>query len=684
MVRLDGDQIVVQVYEDTTGLKPGAAVEGNGLPLAIRLGPGLLGHIFDGLLRPLAGTDSAFVRPGMRDAAPGTFAFSPRLARGAVIGGGAILGEATPAAGRPQACLAPPDVGGEILAIVGAGEYAEDAVLATVRDAAGREHALSMSHVWPVRVPRPVASRLPANAPLVTGQRILDSLFPVAQGGKAAIPGGFGTGKTVLLEALAKGCNADVIVYLGCGERGNEMAGVLDEFPRLSDPRSGRPLMERTVIIANTSNMPVAAREASIYCAATVAEYFRDQGLHVALMADSTSRWAEALREVSGRFGELPGEGGYPAYLSSRLADFYERAALVEPLCGGRGSVTVIGAISPPSGDFSEPVTAHTKRYVKAFWALDVKRAQARFYPAIHPAAVLRRGRARLRAVVGRPGQRPLARAAPRFLTLLDEEARLERMARIIGKDALPARQQLTLFCAGLVNDAFLRQSAFSEIDRVCAPARQAAMMRLLDRFFDLAERALAAGVTASQIAQMECVRPLQRMGEDIPDDELARFDALQAAFEREFAALQRTIRSSAMRLTAEDAATRLEGPLLFLRRTLDVGLHDAVEVRGGDGRTRLGRIAAIDDELMTIEVLESTSGLTLAGTVVRFFGEPLSFGVSPSHAGARLQRRRPGDRRRPAGRRARAPAHRRPADQSRPRGRCRATSSRPASPRST
>ena len=285
--------------------------------------------------------------------------------------------------------------------------------MCTLRTADGRAVELAMGHDWPVRMPRPVLRRLPSTAPLVTGQRIIDCLFPVAQGGKAAVPGGFGTGKTVLLEALAKGCNADVIVYLGCGERGNELAGVLEEFPLLTDPKTGRPLMERTVIIANTSNMPVAAREASIYSAVTVAEYFRDQGLDVALMADSTSRWAEALREVSGRFGELPGEGGYPAYLSSRLADFYERAAIVDTLGGDRGSVTVIGAISPPSGDFSEPVTSHTKRYVKAFWALDVKRAQARFYPADASAAVVRGGRARLRAVVGRERQRRLVEAAP-------------------------------------------------------------------------------------------------------------------------------------------------------------------------------------------------------------------------------------------------------------------------------
>jgi V/A-type H+-transporting ATPase subunit A len=396
-----------------------------------------------------------------------------------------------------------------------------------------------MSHGWPVREPRPVRRRLPALAPLVTGQRILDSLFPVAQGGRAAIPGGFGTGKTVLLEALAKGSSADVIVYLGCGERGNEMAGVLDEFPRLSDAKTGRPLMERTVVIANTSNMPVAAREASIYSAITVAEYFRDQGLHVALMADSTSRWAEALREVSGRFGELPGEGGYPAYLSSRLADFYERAALVEPLCGGTGSVTVIGAISPPSGDFSEPVTSHTKRYVKAFWALDVKRAQARFYPAIHPLQSYAQDAGTFAQWWTGQGNSQWLALRRRFLTLLDDQARLERMARIIGKDALPARQQLTLLCADVVNEAFLRQSAFSDIDRVCAPARQAAMMRLIGRFVDLAEAAVGAGVSPERIAAMPCLRALQRMGEEIGDGDLARIDALDTALESEFAALR-------------------------------------------------------------------------------------------------------------------------------------------------
>ena len=553
VIRLDGEELVAQVYEDTGGLKPGDEVVGSGGPLAIRLGPGLLGGIFDGLLRPLAGTGSSHVEPGLRRAVAADFSFTPLATVGMRLEAGAAFGTAAPVQGRTQRCLVPPLVSGEVLRVAAAGRHAEDETVLTLRMENGEERAIAMSHDWPVRRPRPAHARLQGMKPLVTGQRLLDSLFPVAQGGKAAIPGGFGTGKTVLLEALAKGCDADVIVYLGCGERGNEMAGVLDEFPRLTDPRSGRPLMERTVIIANASNMPVAAREASIYSAVTVAEYFRDQGLHVALMADSTSRWAEALREVSGRFGELPGEGGYPAYLASRLAEFYERAATVETLAGDEGSVTLLGAISPPSGDFSEPVTSHTRRYVRAFWALDVRRAQARFYPAVHPLqsyAEDSEAFAPWWAAQGNPEWPALRR---RFLALLNEQARLERMARIIGKDALPPRQQLVLLCAELVNEAFLRQSALSPVDRSACPARQAAMMRLLGRFIDLAEQALAAGVAPERLAALPVFRALQRMGEEIGDGELGRFAALQAQMEQAMGELMHTTRE------APDAAAAVD-----------------------------------------------------------------------------------------------------------------------------
>ncbi|HTQ74256.1 MAG TPA: V-type ATP synthase subunit A [Burkholderiales bacterium] len=539
VVAVSGAEITAQVYEDPTGLKPGEEVRGSGAPLGIRLGPGLLGNIFDGLLRPLSGARAA------------RFDFAPGAKKGDALSGGAVFGRA-----GAQDCLVPPHLGGEVIEIAAPGPYAEDATLCRLRAQDGAVHEVSMGHFWPVRAPRPVAERLPSDEPLVTGQRILDGLFPVVLGGKAAIPGGFGTGKTVLLESLAKSCNADVIVYLGCGERGNEMAGVLSEFPGLRDPRTGRPLMERTVIIANTSNMPVAAREASIYSAVTVAEYFRDQGLHVALMADSTSRWAEALREVSGRLGELPGEGGYPAYLSSRLADFYERAAKVRTLSGRTGSVTLLSSISPPSGDFSEPVTSHSKRFVRSFWALDQKRAQARFYPAVHPLQSYSEDASELVEWWDRVfGALPARGAAPpvhewselrrKFLTLLDEQVRLERMARIVGKDALPARQQLTLFCAEIVNEAFLRQSAFSDVDWYASPQRLAAMMRLIGRFIALAERSLAQGMPLERITSLGVLRALQRMGEEIAEGDPGGFAALARRVEDEFRAAGETVRGS-------------------------------------------------------------------------------------------------------------------------------------------
>jgi V/A-type H+-transporting ATPase subunit A len=528
VIRLDGDSFVAQVYEDTTGLKPGDAVHGTGLPLSVSLGPGLPGGIYDGLLRRLDGDERA---------PAATFGFVPSVTVGEQVAAGAAIGEIEGST-QAQLCLLPPNLQGVVVSIAARGTVAAEATLATVRDASGREHAVSVFQRWPVRQPRPVARRLPSDEPLITGQRILDTLFPVARGGRAAIPGGFGTGKTVLQETLAKWCHADIIVYVGCGERGNEMAEVLDEFSRLIDPRTERALMERTVIIANASNMPVAAREASIYTAVTVAEYFRDQGLHVALMADSTSRWAEALREVSGRLGELPGEAGYPAYLSSRLAEFYERAARVETLGGREGSLTIIGAVSPPGGDFSEPVTSHTKRYVDCFWGLDRERAQARFYPAIHPLQSYSVDAARFAPWWTAHGNDNWLRQREKLLVLLEEQAHLERMARIVGKDALPAEQQMTLISAELVNEALLRQSAFSTTDRYCSAARQSEMLRLVMRFIALAREALMRGAEPEQVAAAPVHRRLQRMGEEIGEDALPRFAELWPQLERELAAL--------------------------------------------------------------------------------------------------------------------------------------------------
>jgi len=542
VIRVAREEIVVQVYEDTSGMRPGVQVKGTGQMLSVRLGPGILGNIFDGLLRPVGDPEQPYATPGMRDLPAASFGFRPRVEVGGELAPGGTLAELENGTARVQRCLVPPDIpGGEVIEIAEAGDYSEDEVVCRLRDGAGKIHELAMGHRWPVRIPRPASKRLPSDEPMLTGQRILDCLFPVARGGTAAIPGGFGTGKTVLLENVAKWCDADVIVYVGCGERGNEMAGLLEEFTELKDPRSGRKLLERTVVIANTSNMPVSAREASIYTGVTVAEYFRDQGLNVTLMADSTSRWAEALREVSGRLGELPGESGYPAYLSSRLADFYERAARVRTLGGEVGAVTLLGAVSPPSGDFSEPVTMHTKRYVGCLWTLDARRAQARFFPAIHPLqsySIVAAGLARWWHAQGGTRWGELRR---RFLTLLEEEARLERMARIIGRDAMPERQRLVLVCAQLVNQAFLRQSAFSEVDRYATPARQAVMMRLIGSFIEGAESLLEAGIAPEKIAGTPVFRGLMRMGEEIREGEWDRF----AALERELGSTVRRLMST-------------------------------------------------------------------------------------------------------------------------------------------
>lgn len=533
VIRLKGEELVGQVYEDTTGLRPGDLVRGSGHPLSVRLGPHLLGHIFDGLLRPLNET--------LRDNEAGgrirrPIPFHPFVEIGQTLTPGVAFGS-IPGGGVSQLCLLPPNVAGVVEHIAEEGELGLDEKLCMIRSSSGLLSEVGFFHDWPVRRARPVQERLLSDEPMITGQRILDTLFPVARGGRAALPGGFGAGKTVLQETLAKWSDADVIVYVGCGERGNEMAEVLHDFPSLSDPRTGRELMERTVIIANVSNMPVAAREASIYTAVTVGEYFRDQGLHVALMADSTSRWAEALREVSGRLGELPGESAYPAYLGSTLAEFYERAAQVRTLSGAIGSMTIIGAVSPPAGDFSEPVTSHTKRYVRSFWGLDRNRAQARFYPAINPLLSYSEGARRFASWWAARGDPNWGDRRQHLLSLLESQVNLERMARIVGKDALPHSNQLTLLCADLVNDAFLRQSAFSKVDRYCSPRRQMAMLGLIFRFIELAHAASEeSGVSPLALAELNILRRLRRMGEEIGETEVEKFQELHTALEAEMA----------------------------------------------------------------------------------------------------------------------------------------------------
>ena len=539
VIRVDDESIVVQIYEDTTGLRPGDSVSGTGERLSVRLRPGLLGHIFDGLLRPLATMPGDVVQPGMREVAPDTLHFRPLVGAGTEVTAGEALGEFDTGA-LNEKLLVPPDVAGTVRRIVDAGDVRDDQTLCVLVDADGAEIPLTSGHSWPVRVPRPVRRRLAAREPLVTGQRIIDTLFPVARGGKATLPGGFGTGKTILQESLAKWCDADVIIYVGCGERGNEMAEVLNEFPKLEDPRTGRPLLDRTVIIANTSNMPVAAREASIYTGITLAEYYRDQGFDVALLADSTTRWAEALREISGRLGELPGEYGFPAYLSSRLAGFYERAAHVDTLGDRSGSVTIIGAVSPPAGDFSEPVTSQTKRFVRCFWALDKDRAQARFFPAIHPLTSYSEDVDVLAPWWQAQGNPDWMRHRRRILELLEQEQRLERMARVVGQDALPPTQQLSLLSAELINEAFLRQSAFSPVDRFCSPKRQSELLHVVLHFVERAEQALEAGVVLASIRGMPVLRQLMRASEDIPEDKPERFQRLLQRIDEDFDKLVR------------------------------------------------------------------------------------------------------------------------------------------------
>jgi V/A-type H+-transporting ATPase subunit A len=535
VIHIHSDEIVVQVYDDTSGLAPGDPVTRSELPLSIELGPGLLGGIFDGLLRPLPKSEDFFA-PGMSAPRDARHRLRPALRSGDAIEPGAILGVVEALGRDVEACLVPADVRGVLEQIVDTGEYSGQETIAVVRTESGERKALSMLQRWPVREPRPVLERLPADRPMLTGQRILDTLFPVARGGRAALPGGFGTGKTVLQQTLAKWSDADVVVYIGCGERGNEMAEVLEEFPALDDPRTGRRLLDRTVIIANTSNMPVAAREASIYTGITVAEYFRDQGLDVALMADSTSRWAEALREISGRLGELPAEGGYPAYLSSRLADFYERAGRVRTLSGREGSLTIIGAVSPPGGDFSEPVTKHTQRYVRTLWSLDPERAHARTYPAIHPLTSYSEDVEHLAEWWEKRGNPRWSEHRRVLLTLLEEQARLERMARIVGKDALPAAQVLALSTAELVTEGFLRQSALSPVDAYCSPERQSKMLALVMRFLQLAREALEAGTSVEHIQALSIRTRLLRMSEEIGESALSELDELGRALESELA----------------------------------------------------------------------------------------------------------------------------------------------------
>ncbi|HXQ22374.1 MAG TPA: V-type ATP synthase subunit A [Candidatus Acidoferrales bacterium] len=539
VIALDEDLATIQVYEDTSGLKPGAPVEAAGLPLYVELGPGLLGQIFDGMQRPLeilAGLSGDFIRRGTAaDALDRTkrWPFTPTLAPGTSVHGGEIIGKVRETANVEHWVLVPPNVVGTVDWVAGAGTYGVADPVAHV-ERAGTTQELHLFHRWPVRERRPCRQRHAPCTPLFTGQRVIDAFFPLARGGTAAIPGGFGTGKTVTQHSLAKWADAEIIVYIGCGERGNEMTGVLTDLPQLEDPRTGRPLLERTVLIANTSNMPVAAREASIYTGITIAEYYRDMGYHVALLADSTSRWAEALREISGRLEEMPAEEGFPAYLATRLAEFYERAGLVTALCGRQGSVTAIGAISPPGGDFTEPVTQHTNRFVRCFWGLDKELASARFFPAINFRDSYSEYAADLglwwrdQGLADWPGLRA------RGIELLNAEAKLQQIVRLVGEESLPDTERMVLEAAWMLRNAVLQQNAFDAIDRYSTPEKQLRMLRAIFRYIDRGMGLVEKKIPIYRIKQLGVRADLLRMRFEIPNDVPGRFEALLSQLDRE------------------------------------------------------------------------------------------------------------------------------------------------------
>src|SRR5512141_2259716 len=543
VIGLDGDVITAQVYEETSGMQPGAPIFGTGLPLSVDLGPGLIQSIFDGVQRPrplLEQATGSFIKRGTSFSPidrEKKWQYTSKVKVGDEVKGGSILGIAMETETFEHRVMLHPDDSGTITWVAADGEYSITEPIARLKTGK-QEKAISMLQRWPVRRPRPFIRRRGVSIPLITGQRILDTFFPVAKGGAAGIPGPFGSGKTVTQHSIAKWADAEVIVYIGCGERGNEMTEVLQEFPHLTDPRSGRPLMERTVLIANTSNMPVAAREASIYTGITIAEYYRDMGYHVALMADSTSRWAEALREVSGRLEEMPAEEGYPAYLAGRLAEFYERAGNVETLSGNHGSVSVVGAVSPPGGDFSEPVTQHTKRYIRCFWALDKSLASARHFPSIN---WLDSYSEYLQDVAGwwqeQVGMDWYA-MRNEAMEILSEESRLSQIVKLVGPDALPDEQRLILETARLLREGFLQQNAMDTVDAFSTVQKQIRMLELILHFHERALRIVKHGAPISIIHSLPIVDTLIRMKTLVPNEELEKMDEIEKTIDEQMSKL--------------------------------------------------------------------------------------------------------------------------------------------------
>ncbi|MFP4350891.1 MAG: V-type ATP synthase subunit A [Desulfococcaceae bacterium] len=531
VIGLGKETATVQVYEDTTGLRPGDPVFGSGHPLSAVLGPGLLGNVFDGIQRPLdvlKERAGRFIRRGVHVSPLNTrrrWEFEPQAEQGDSVSAGDLLGSVQETPLIQHRILVPPGLSGKLAELAEEGAYTIEDQIAVIKDAQGKEHPVTMQQRWHIRRPRPILQRLSPGVPLITGQRVIDTFFPVAKGGTAAIPGGFGTGKTVIQHALAQWSDADIIIYIGCGERGNEMTEVLEEFPELNDPWSGHPLMERTLLIANTSDMPVSARESSIYTGVTMAEYYRDQGYDVALMADSTSRWAQALREISGRLGEMPVEEGYPAYLAARLSAFYERAGRIKTLGDREGSVTLIGAVSPPGGDFSEPVTRHTQRFTRSWWALDRDLAHKRHFPAIDwissyslhidPISEWWKSEAA-------EDWNDLRRQA---MAVLHEESGLQQLVQLVGPDALSEDQQWTLTGARLLREGFLQQNALHPVDAYAVPDKQVKLLRCFVRIHRLGSDLLDQGISLDRIRNALDISGLIRLRNEISNEELEKLD---------------------------------------------------------------------------------------------------------------------------------------------------------------
>ena len=543
VIRLTGDVAFIQVYESTSGLKPGEPVVGTGNPLSVLLGPGIIGQIYDGIQRPLkdlAKKSGSFIGRGITTTPVDMtkkYHFNPTVSVGDEVEPGNIIGTVPESSLIEHKILVPPNhVGGKITKIVSEGDYNLETEIAVV-EKDGQTVPLKMYHKWPVRTPRPYLKRYDPTIPLITGQRVIDTFFPLAKGGTGSIPGAFGTGKTVTLHQIAKWADSQVVVYIGCGERGNEMTEVLVEFPHLKDPRSGKPLMDRTVLVANTSNMPVAAREASIYTGVTIAEYYRDMGKDVVLVADSTSRWAEALREMSGRLEEMPAEEGYPSYLASRLAEFYERAGRVRAAGSPDrdGSVTLIGAVSPSGGDFTEPVTTHTMRFIKTFWALDAKLAYSRHYPSINWMNSYSGYLGDIAKWWGENISEDWFSIRNEAYGILQREDTLKEIVKLLGPDALPDEEKLILEIARMVKIGLLQQNSFDDVDTYCSPEKQFKLLKLVVDFYKLGQQSLKEGTPLASIRELPVVTSLLKARMDIKDDEMSKLDKLENDMKEQF-----------------------------------------------------------------------------------------------------------------------------------------------------